>query len=564
MNLTNPENFLHYHLKPTLADCTPALRLALNALRLGETNRLIFPRDEYHFYADEAEEKFCFVSNNSEGLKRIAFPLTGIRNAIIDGSGSRFIFHGRICPFHLDACQQVTIRNITIDYERTTFSQGEIIECTDQSISIRLPPEDSYFFQNGRIWFDGPNYLQGSYGGPYHRRDAYVHTLEFDAKRREPAFMARDCYRVPAHSFSETPDGLLKLNIEYPTPKPHVGNILAITHDHRDLFGICLNNCEKTTLESIVIHHAGAMGIIAQRSTDIHLVDCVVEPPPRHNRIVSTFADATHFVNCRGKISIRKCQFRNMMDDGVNVHGIYSPIKRIISPTEILIENAHHEQAGIQVVDANEEAQVICNHSLLPKGFLDIKSVTMINRYHWLVELNKPLPEGTQPGDCLESLHNTPDVNIEYCQFSSNRARGILATTPGKIRITNNYFHSAGSAIKIAGDANSWYESGSVKDVCIQNNQFQDCGYGIWGTGIIAIDPEIRPENHSNQAYHENIRIENNCFFTFHKDLIFARCVQNMVVQHNQIESSQNYPPKQQTFDYQKLVNCTNVASQFS
>ena len=41
-------------------------------------------------------------------------------------------------------------------------------------------------------------------------------------------------------------------------------------------------------------------------------------PCPHTQRVISTTADATHFVNCKGDILIENCRFENMLDDGTN------------------------------------------------------------------------------------------------------------------------------------------------------------------------------------------------------------------------------------------------------
>ena len=45
------------------------------------------------------------------------------------------------------------------------------------------------------------------------------------------------------------------------------------------------------------------MGVIAQRTRDIHLKRLRVTPPTHKGRIVSATADATHFANCAGHIA---------------------------------------------------------------------------------------------------------------------------------------------------------------------------------------------------------------------------------------------------------------------
>ena len=76
------------------SDTTPAVVAALAKCRATHASKLVFPAGRYDFLPDRARERYCFISNNDEGLKRIAFLLDGIENLEIDGQGAQFIFHG--------------------------------------------------------------------------------------------------------------------------------------------------------------------------------------------------------------------------------------------------------------------------------------------------------------------------------------------------------------------------------------------------------------------------------------------------------------------------------------
>lgn len=59
--------------------------------------------------------------------------------------------------------------------------------------------------------------------------------------------------------------------------------------------------------------------------------------------------------------------------------------------------------------------------------------------------------------------------------------------------IEDNYFHIAGAAILIEGDANYWYEQSGVRDVVIRRNLFENGNYGSpgWGSACIAVGSGI-------------------------------------------------------------------------
>ena len=90
-----------YGVTPGKEDATPGLMKALEACRQLDDPVLSFPKGEYHFYPYFGIDKYCFISNNDEGLKRIIFPLFDFHDLVIEGQGSSFIFHGFVNPFDL-------------------------------------------------------------------------------------------------------------------------------------------------------------------------------------------------------------------------------------------------------------------------------------------------------------------------------------------------------------------------------------------------------------------------------------------------------------------------------
>ena len=61
-------------------------------------------------------------------------------------SGAKLVFHGRILPFVLKGCRNVTLKNFSIDYERPFFTQGTVTESGDESLTLEIPDG----FRNGK------------------------------------------------------------------------------------------------------------------------------------------------------------------------------------------------------------------------------------------------------------------------------------------------------------------------------------------------------------------------------------------------------------------------------
>ena len=161
------------------------------------------------------------------------------------------------------------------------------------------------------------------------------------------------------------------------------------------------------------------------------------------------------------------------------------------------------------------------------------------------MKLQKPAPAEVKVGDALENLTWSPDVTIRNNDFDSNRARGLLVSTPGRVLIENNRFQSSGSAILIAGDANAWYESGAVRDVIIRGNEFGEACLSSpyqFGEGIISILPEI-PKPELGLPFHRNIRIEDNTFRPSDFPVLYAKSVDGLTFSGNRIVRSRYFEP---------------------
>lgn len=68
------------------------MRAALEHCAEVGASRLVLPGGQLRMRPDRAVEKYQFISNNDESLKRIAFDLVGMRDFEIDGNGTELLF----------------------------------------------------------------------------------------------------------------------------------------------------------------------------------------------------------------------------------------------------------------------------------------------------------------------------------------------------------------------------------------------------------------------------------------------------------------------------------------
>ena len=176
-------------------DDTLAIKAALNACKEQKSAKLVFPKGRYDFFPTFASERYCFISNNDEGLKRIAFPISNVQKLTIDGQGSEFMFHGFINPFVVDHSADIRFENFSIDYSRPFHSEGIILGFDDEGMDLEITEGFPFKVHRGTLLFTdgekntGPltTVSQGNVFGSNHM-------LEYDTQKRETAYMISDFY----------------------------------------------------------------------------------------------------------------------------------------------------------------------------------------------------------------------------------------------------------------------------------------------------------------------------------------------------------------------------------
>lgn len=533
-------NVSSFGVLPQTADCTPGIISCIAACQ-GKTDVVIkFTKGTYHFYPDFAKDKYCFVSNNDEGLKRVVFPLDDFKNITIDGGGSSFIFHGFTNPFTVYNSSGVTFKNFSIDFARPFHSEAIILANNQDGIDVEITESFPFTINNGILVFNdfanaGGKQTTVSSLSTY----PYGHLLEFNTQKRETAYMAKDYYLngTPLHASSL---GGRKVRIFLDGLKGTVGNTMVFGAATRNHPGFIVSDCSDVEFHNVTIFSACGVGFLAQRTHNVKLDSCRVVPSG--TRMVSTTADATHFVNCTGKIELGNSTFTNQLDDATNIHGIYVQIAKQMAADEILVRLVHPQQYGFDFLKKGENIEFVQGRTLVTKGTATVIEAQRINKNYTQVKLSTPLPEGIAVGDALCEVRDFPEIYIHDNYIGKNRARGMLLNCRGKTVVERNVFHTPGAAIMFEGDACYWFEQGGVSDCTIRDNKFEDCLFGVWGTAVIDVQAGIK-DGFEASRYNKNINVSGNTFKTFDGSLLLhAYCVDNLTWKNNKVAKDTAYP----------------------
>lgn len=538
-------------------DATPGIIAALEHCKNDGGGELSFNKGIYHFYPEQGTDKYCFISNNDEGLKRVIFLIEGFDQLTINGNGSKFIFHGFVNPFVIDHSTQIVFKNFSIDVDRPFHSEGVIVGNHPDGVDIEISPSFPFRIHNNLLLFTNRN-QKDERQTTVSREITYPYgsLLEFDTQKRETAYMAKDYYLNNMPLVAESLEDN-KVRIFLKGLQGTVGNTLVFGAANRNYPGFVLSDSKDIRFDNITIHHCGGMGIVGQRTHNITVESCNVIPS--EGRMVSATADATHFTNCTGKIELSHCEFRNQKDDATNIHGIYVQISKIINPYEAMVKLKHGQQLGFDFLKKGTPVEFVQGKSLITKGTAKIVEYKRINKELTYIKFSEKLPEGISEGDAIGENAEFAEIHIHDNYIGKNRARGMLLNCRGKTVVERNIFHSPGAAILFEGDASYWFEQGGVKDCTIRNNIFENCLFGVWGEAVIDVQAGIL-ENREQSRYNQNIKIYDNLFKIFDDVLLLhAYGMKDLVWKNNKVERTHDYPATRTNTSYFKIENCDNI-----
>jgi hypothetical protein len=546
----------------TTEDMVPIVEKALayikDQIKHGYSSAILeFSPGFYHFYPEHAQRRTYYMSNTDVvNPRRCGILIEHMHNLTIQGNGANFIYHDRMSAIVIDQSQDITINNLTIDWDRILGSECQVLAVTKTFIDLEID-EQKFPFQIKwrRLRFIAEPTI-----------DTLRGVMEYDPETRTIPLGTGDStlgWNWRLYRAKKIGKNRIRFFIKSLKP-PHVGDYLVLRHHQRDHAGIFNTQSQNVILSHIDMYANAGLGVLSQYTENITLdtVRCV--PNLEKRKFVSGHDDGFHFSNCKGQIVIDACKFEGLMDDPINVHGTSVKVIKLLSPTQVRARFMHNQSIGMPWGSPGDMVGIIDSASLATIQTVHITAIHFITPKEFEVEFDSPLsPLSIEANQkyALENLTWTPALTIRNSEFLSCRARGILITTPGKVIVEKNLFKSSGTAILIAGDANGWYESGAVTDVLIRDNTFTEfCLANLYQfcEGIISIYPEI-PKIDPLRPFHKNIRIEDNHFHPFDYPVLYASSTDTISFSRNVIERSTRFEPYHSRKATLSFRACKNV-----
>ena len=534
-------------------DSQPAVMEAIAAAKEVEGSVTInFPEGTYQMYPDKAYKKEMYLSNTSgiqeaHKTRTVGLWLEDMNDVVVEGNGSRFVFHNKMTPYATVRSQNVTLQNFSIDFATPTCYEMLAIDRDDaaKTITYHIPEANDYTVSgNTIVWrSDKSPYTGETY---WTQTKGFGYTQAYNAVTGESWRGATD----PFSSVAKIEDlGDHRVKFTYNSvPNIQEGIVWQTRNTTRDQVAGGLLYSKNVALKNIEENYVHGFGIIVQMSEDITLDGVIFDTPEKSGRATSSSADDINISGVKGKIEIKNSRFHNPHDDPINVHGTFLKIVDIDRANKkVTVEYQHNETSGfpnyfvgdkiefsqkgtLVPIDPETEYTVVAADG--PDGFGGWTGEGSGNKNRIVLTIDKELPEGISANNALvENITFTPDVHIHDNYFVDVPTRGVLCTTRGNVVIEDNTFERMNMAgIYISCDGQGWYESGRATDVTIRNNTFiRGDSQDIY---IEPTNPNVSPDT----PVHHNINIEGN---TFLKDVgtrvLDAKSTDGLTFKNNKI-----------------------------
>ena len=488
-------------------------------LNISDNQTVILEENKiYHVYQDDSfESEGYYCSNtakkdeNPTGLRFSTIYLKDKKDIIIDGNGAKILVHGKMTPILLDRCENITIKNLEIDYARPTMSEFTVISGKTDEYTIKINKECLFEIEDNTLYWHG----EKNKNGEYYWRDTNSGFKRY-IKRYDPEtqlFYDFNRDDLNFEKIEQIDDTTLKVTLVNKSITIPLGSVFQSRSIVRDQTGSMFQRCKNLLFENLRVKFMHGLGMVSQFCENVSFKNC--DFTPAEGRTIASTADFFQFSGCKGNITIDNCKAWGAHDDYVNVHGTHLRIVQAdYTNNKLLVRFMHPESWGFQAFDKGDVIDFIKWDTLIPYHTLRVANYKKINGTDVEITLDGQLPEIEINKDVVENATYTPDLYVHNCTFSQSAGRGILCTTRGKVIIENNTFKNLwGPALLVEDDCNFWFESGYTTDIIFRNNTVINCDCHItWdGAPVIRYTPKVL-SNEQNIYVHGKLTVENNVF----------------------------------------------------
>ncbi|MHB1484710.1 MAG: hypothetical protein ACYCYI_08600 [Saccharofermentanales bacterium] len=467
----------------------------------------------------------------TEKPNQAVLSLMNAKNITISGIKDKTFFvieNPNAGSFNIDGCENILIQNIVIDYDPLPYTQGTIVAIDKENCSLDLEIDENYslpdaeFFANANLRLGTKIILAGdetqygkltliaSYASRLNGRIYRIHTSSTNQFNEDNSAYSRSVFE----------------NAGFTTGDRFYYSALMFTQA-----AICAWRTRNITLKDFMVYAGPSVITMWALCDTVHIDGLVTRIKPDTDRLLSANADGVHALGVRNGIMMENCYFAGNGDDGVNIHSRSGIIKKVISSTQILIDNGACSDYRI-----GDNLQIMSHRTI--KATVDVVSVITDGNMQ-TVTFNPPV-EDIRAGTKLADSDNV--LNLSACCQGSVFRNNVFGISAGRsmlisshdILVENNTFKNInGWAINLTYDAN--YGEGPIAyNIVIKDNVFTGVGSSRFPTlNMWSITPWSGSPVQGEHPI-KNVLFENNTFMNPRNTVIYANGVDGLMIRNNE------------------------------
>lgn len=369
----------------------------------------------------------------------------------------------------LGACDNVTVKNLSIDYKMRPFTQGTIMEVDTENASILLQSDDPQaampgmsYFRRGHAWSFTPD-------GEFQWDLGF-----FMMKRAEKAGPLAIRYFYDddsANKFNPAPASAGKKAIS----RLRKGmKLVHVSRCHGG--GVQLDFCRFCTIENVTVHASPAMAFLDTNGYADTFDSCKILR--KGGRMISTNGDGFHLASSLFGCAVINCHGEYLYDDGLNTYARHALVeKQLPSGNWSVSDTPPFPTSLVGCVDQRTgQITALARCSGGPgKGYQLTPAIPLISRE--MIRTGKA--SGRQLPDSLIcfSRNGTGFVAINT-RFENHHGKSFMIQSPHSLveNCSSDNPHQAGFHI---GTLGNWCEYTSPHNVIFRNNQTEGGKHGL-------------------------------------------------------------------------------------
>ncbi|MEO8766187.1 MAG: right-handed parallel beta-helix repeat-containing protein [Ginsengibacter sp.] len=434
-------------------DDAPAILSAIKSCKGKIPVTLIFEPGVYDIFGSRKDIHGNFYPS---------LAIDNINNLTIEGNGAEVKGHDYATLFHFTGCKNITVRNITVDWDPLPYTQGKVVQVDADYVDVEV-------------------------AAPFVAK-AGLHTeaiLGYDPEKNRMARRFTDHYQLGFEKTTEVAaPGIMRLftghQDRFAGKMPSIGNYVIARHHVYGYQSFEFNQCTGVKIENITIYSNPGMGVTGEECRNINISHLRIMIRPGSGRWMSSTADATHFRACRGTITMENCLFEGMGDDATNVRSSeYLLISELLPGNKLTLKTGNKYGENPLPPRIGDKLEISSGKvPLLAYTILTVSSVAIKDSGKTLViGFSEKIPGKVRVNDLAGDATSCPVLRIRNCTVIRNRARGFIIKTRNAIIEDCTFQDVCASGIALETDVVAWWEAIGSRDVTIRNNRFIDCRF---------------------------------------------------------------------------------------